>query len=154
MSALIARRLRRLHDQDGAYVIEFLGAIVALFAFTLIIVQTVLVFMNASLVNHALGLAAQETAARGAVDYNVQMAFQQQLPAGLRNQGSSLMCEPVGCQVEEDNVTPGFEPTGSGQLMTLSYDYVQDFSLLKIIGLDVGMNVHRTVKVASQSTKE
>jgi len=153
MSALIARRLRRLHDQDGAYVIEFLGAIVALFAFTLIIVQAVLVFMNASLVNHALGLAAQETAARGAVDDNVQMAFQQQLPAGLRNQGSSLMCEPVGCQVG-GNVTPGFEPTSSGQLMTLSYDYVQDFSLLKIIGLDVGMNVHRTVKVASQSTKE
>ena len=153
MRTMLHRRFRRLNDQDGAYVVEFLGSIVALLAFILVIVQTAIVFVNASLVNHALGLAAQEAAARGAVDDNVQMAFQEHLPRAIRDQGSPLMCEPVGCQAG-GNITPGFEPTSSGQMMTLSYDYVQDFGLLRIIGLDVGVNVHRSVKVTSQSTKE
>lgn len=144
---------RSAHGQDGAYLVEYLGAMIALFAFMLLVVQVVLVFINAITVNHALGLAAQEAAARGGVDDNVAQQFERHLPGSLRDAGESLLCRPVGCQID-GTISPGLEPTRSGDLMTLEYNYVQSFDLLRLIGIDTGVAVQRSVKVTSQSAKE
>lgn len=145
-----ARIAERHADQEGAYVIEYLGTMVTLTAFILLVVQITMVFLNAILVNHALGLAAQEAAARGGVDINVDQRFQGALPDQLRNQSNPLMSNASF----GGSLTPGNETTQSGDVIEIEYSYTQPFDLLKILGLDAGVQVNRSMKVSSQSSKE
>jgi Flp pilus assembly protein TadG len=150
-----AAERHRLNEQEGAYLLEFLGTLVALLGFLLLVVQVVMIFMNAILVNHALGLAAQEAAARGGIDDNVRAQFDRHLPRNVRSSGAeSVTCLPASCNIS-GNITPGVEPTQSGETITLEYNYVQRFDLLKLIGISsAGVEIHRSAKVASQSSKE
>lgn len=140
------------HEQDGAEVIEFLGAMVLVVGTILLVVQITLVFMNAILVNHALGLAAQETAVRGGVDDNVENLFRRHLPRGVRSQAAPLTVSPASFR--QGQITPGNEPSQSADVMTLAFAYEQELGLMKLVGVDSGMTIRRSMKVASQSAKE
>lgn len=145
---------RSVREQDGAYVIEYLGTLIALMAFILLVVQVVLIFMNAILVNHAIGLAATEASARGGVDDSVAEQFRRHLPKELKDEQYDVYGGLQSTAKVGGVITPGFEPTTSGQMITLKYEYDQDFHLLKLLGLDTSMHMQRTLKVSSQSAKE
>ena len=144
---------RPVREDDGTYVVEFLGSTIALLAFVLIITQVVLVFLNAILVNHALGLAAQEAAARGGVDDNVNFMFIRHLPKGLRDQQPPQTALKSNARVP-GTITPGSEPTLNNDVIRIVYEYDQSFGLMKLVGLDASVHMKRSVKVASQSAKE
>lgn len=152
MGAMLRRLRARLTDETGAYPIEFLLSLVAVLVTGLLVIQIFLVFMNATLVNNALSVASQEAAARGQVDFTVDRVFYAHLPGDLQKQ-----CQASGqCLVGASGgvVTPGQESTQSQDVMELKFRYMQNFSLLSIIGLDGAIAMERTLKVASQSAKE
>ncbi len=146
----LARRLRR--GQDGAAAIEALAVMIAVFALILMIVQMFLVFMNVILVNHAIGIAAQEASARGGVDQAVTAKFISHLPDELQAQCAGTCL--TSSQSSPGSLTEGGESTRRGDLIKLDYEYTQPLDLLGLIVPGASVTIHRTMQVTSQSLKQ
>lgn len=151
---------KRVHDQEGVSSLEFLFTILVVLGILMIVFQFSLIFLNAILANHALSLASQEAAARGGVDPTVQFTLLSHLPGGLRQQCTDPN-GPVGGNCLESSIkdygrviTGGRECTSRGQVFELTYTYVQDIGLLKIVGITEDILMSRTVRVASQSLNQ
>lgn len=150
--------------EQGAYTIQFLISLLLVLGCAFAILQIAMVFVNAILVQHALGLAAQEASARGGYDDTVERVFTRHVPSYLSTGGdgfgASSNCAP-NCLAQGPDASPriagvvrnGREPTSGGELITLVYRYEQDFPLLRMLGIDAGIDVTRKMTVGSQSAK-
>lgn len=155
------RLRRRAADQDGAYTIQTLSVLVALFCMIAIVVQLFILFMNGILVNHALGLAAQEASARGGVDQVVDTTFRRHLPGSVDCEsvdgtpGCLQVDDPAFDHLDRDFIRPGQEQTASGETATISFRYTESLSLLSWLpGIPQETVMQASASIASQSAQE
>lgn len=163
----------KLKNQEGTALVEFLATLTFILMLILLILQTVIVFYNGILTTHALNLAAQEVAARGAVDANANDVLFKHLPGSEegsfpRGQCKIILINPAGTcikawnantnqpiQVRVGSTTLGTESgLPRGTPIKLTYTYEQSLGLLRIFGINRSFEVTREFIVVSQSLNE
>jgi len=164
---MLRRKLEELRQEEGATTVEFLATMVFVLGLMVAIIQITLVFVNAIMANHALSLAANEAGNRGGmIDPNtnashtdpVRITFVTHLPAELQGQcGGSGGAGAIGLNCLTSSrysngiPVPGQECLGAGQPFALSYTFSQPLPLLRVLGINKTITLHRSLTVASQS---
>ena len=164
------KKTSSLKDQEGAYLLEFLGALTGTLILIIMVVQLLLILLTAVLFNHAVQTASQEIAVQGGDSSQVERSFYAALPAP-----AAAVCpspspppgsppSPTSCPGRYDLKTTvpiarrlkqGQEKTVLGQLITVEGTYVVPTPLFGFLGPSNDTLVLRNqVKVASQSAKE
>lgn len=153
---------KRLSGQDGSGAAEVLLVMPAVLIMLMLVVQVAVIFSNGIMVNHALAVAANEAAARGGVDRQVESVFKKELPSGISKQcdlnGTCLTVSVEGSEAVTTNpINPGDEETKSGDIIRVAFKYQQPAPMLVWAGVnpDKGtIPITRSMRVGSQSLQE
>lgn len=153
----------KLHEQQGAYTIEFLAVLTGLLALILILLQLSLALLQGIVFNHALSLAAQQAAARGGSDASVVDTFESHLMPGMKapsDQQSLYVFRVPAPGVEQEIYSEaggnGREPTRFGELFCVRGAYKPVLlPLSQAIGFgSQESSVSKTLTVSSQSSRD